>query len=814
MKFKYRLSAGALLSLSISAATFQTHAQPDADLALLAAPELALYAGRDTVIPIMRLNESMVDITLDGRIDEAIWQQIPPISGMGIVEPETLAEAPYNTEIRLFYTDRGLYIAVDMEQPAETLVRRITGRDNRNVNRDRISITLDSSGEGQYGYWMSLALGDNQLDGTILPERQYSSEWDGAWYGATAQTDTGWSAEFLIPWGQLSMPSREGRRHIGFYAERIVAHMNQNWAWPAIAKSDPIFLSNFPLLQMEGVDPRQQWSLFPYVSTTYDEVASDVETRTGVDVFWRPSSNFQLTATLNPDFGSAQSDNVVVNLTASETFFPENRLFFQEGQEVFNATPRATGASGKRFSLINTRRIGGRPPRPDLPPGQGLDARQRIENADLMGALKATGQSGNIRYGVLGAMEDDTDYRVGGQRVTADGRDFAAVRVLYEDSHNATYRGLGYLGTRVNHPDVDARAHAVDFHYLTTSGRWNIDGQLVTSDNQDVGTGYGAYADVVYRPRQGFRHTVNLTYLDDSIDVNAFGFQERNNVWEIWYRFEWIKTDLDLVRDIRVNPFIRYEENLDGDRTNNALPVVSTTVTLNNLDRINAGIQYFPKRYDDLNSFGNGTFAVAERTNYNISYTTNTARRVSVEVGYNASGEFAGGRSHRYNTGVTWRPVDNFNVAAEVSYEDRDGWLLHQRGQEFTAFDSTQWRTDLRTEYYLTANQQFTAALQWVGIRAIEDRFYHLPADAPTRNRDLIQVEKPNVTPDDFALSQLNFQLRYRWQIAPLSDLFIVYTKNDNRRRELLDFNDQFSDSWRDPLVSQLVVQLRYRFGT
>ena len=54
-----------------------------------------------------------------------------------------------------------------------------------------------------------------------------------------------------------------------------------------------------------------------------------------------PSSNLQLTATVNPDFGSVESDDVVVNLTAYETFFPEKRLFFLEGNEVFVTTPRS-----------------------------------------------------------------------------------------------------------------------------------------------------------------------------------------------------------------------------------------------------------------------------------------------------------------------------------------------------------------------------------------------------------------------------------------------------------------------------------------
>lgn len=779
-----------------------------------AATETVPRLGAETRLPLQRLPDD-VDIRLDGNLDDSAWQGLTEYTGFGVVEPETLAPAPYRTRLRVFYNDRGIYIGVDMEQPSDTLVRRITARDNREVNRDRVSITLDSSGEGQYGYWVSLALGDNQLDGTILPERQYNSQWDGAWYGATSETANGWSAEFYIPWGQLAMPSRDEDREIGFYAERVVAHLNQNWSWPAIAKSDPVFLSNFPRMQLDGVNPTQQWSLFPSVASTYDEIDSEWRHRTGADIFWRPSTNFQMTATINPDFGSAEADDVVVNLTASETFFPEKRLFFQEGQEIFNVTSRANGSSGKRFTILNTRRIGGRPRSPDLDPGESLTARQRITNADLIGAVKATGQLGRVRYGLLSAVEDETRYNVGGQRIEQEGRDFTAFRVLYEDAAGgAAYRGLGYIGTLVAHPDSDAEVHAVDYRYLTQGGIWSFDGAVVTSDSDENGQGYGTFTDIVYSPRQGFKHTLNLTYLDDTIDINDFGYQDRNNVWEAWYRFEWIKTNLGWARDIRVSPFLRYEESLDGDRTNNAVPVISTTITLNNLDRVNLSFQHFPKRYDDLNSFGNGTFATRERLNASANYSTNTALPFSWEVGFGRSEEFASGDSYRYDLGMNWRPLPNINFAANVNYQDRDGWLLHQGGQNFTAFETSQWESNFRFEYYLTAKQQLSAGLQWVGIKALGDRYFRLPANAPTRNRDLIEVDQHSATPGDFSISQMNFQLRYRWEIAPLSDLFIVYNRNANRRAGLFDFSDQFDDSWQNPLVSQLVIKLRYRLGT
>jgi hypothetical protein len=772
--------------------------------------------GREMRLTLQQLPDN-IDINLDGRLDDAVWAQVEPFGGMGVVEPETLVPAPYDTRFRVFYTMRGIYIGAFMEQPPETLVRRITARDNRDVTRDRITFTLDTSGEGQMGYWVSLALGDNQLDGTILPERQYNSQWDGAWNGATAQTDEGWSAEFFIPWGQLAMPYQEGSRQIGLYSERIVAHLDQSWAWPTIAKSDAIFMGNFPLLELQGVNPRQQWSLFPSIASTYDEIDSDWEHRTGVDVFWRPSSNFQLTATLNPDFGSAEADDVDVNLTASETFFPEKRLFFQEGQEIFNTSARSNNSTGKRFTILNTRRIGGRPPAMnDLPPGVSLSARERLQNADLLGAVKATGQYGRMRYGILAASEDDTRF-VGsdGNRYEQSGRDFTAFRMLYEDQGGgAAYRGLGYIGTMVAHDQSDAAVHAIDFKYLTQGGIWNFDGQVVTSDSDAKGQGYGAFTDIIYTPRVGFKHTLNLTYMDDTIDINDFGYQDRNNAWEAWYRFEYVKTGFTRIRDIRFNPFLRYEENLDGDRTNNALPVLSTTITLNNLDRLNLSFQHFPKRYDDLNSFGNGSFATRERTNYSFSYTTNTAAAVSYNVGAGRSTEFAGGYSESYDAGVTWRPMPNFSMSATVKYQDRDGWLLHQSGQDFTTFQTDQWDTSFKMEYYISAHQQLTMGLQWVGIKALEDRFFILPKDAPTRNRDLIEGAKPPGPTDSFSISNMNFQVRYRWEIAPLSDLFVVYSRAGNQRRNIFSFGDQFNNVWEEPLDSKLVIKLRYRLGT
>ena len=78
----------------------------------------------------------------------------------------------------------------DLEQPKDTLIKRLSGRDvYAGLNRASINLTLDTSGEGLYGFWFGINLGDSLMDGTVLPEYRFSNEWDGPWRGASVETD-------------------------------------------------------------------------------------------------------------------------------------------------------------------------------------------------------------------------------------------------------------------------------------------------------------------------------------------------------------------------------------------------------------------------------------------------------------------------------------------------------------------------------------------------------------------------------------------------------------------------------------------------
>ena len=64
-----------------------------------------------------------------------------------INEPKIQVDGPLNeavaTRVKIFQNSLGLYFGIDMDQPKETLVRRLSGRDSGLSNRDSINITLE-----------------------------------------------------------------------------------------------------------------------------------------------------------------------------------------------------------------------------------------------------------------------------------------------------------------------------------------------------------------------------------------------------------------------------------------------------------------------------------------------------------------------------------------------------------------------------------------------------------------------------------------------------------------------------------------------
>ena len=785
-------------------------------LAVLLSTLVSSYVSAqvDSNNPVLsKIPQSEARITLDGVLDEPVWQTLPIIDGMKVIQPDTLEPAPLETHTRIFYNERGLYVGVMNYQNPDTLVARMSSRD-AGVQRDGYVISIDPSGEGLYGYFMRINLPGTFSDGTILPERQINRQWDGPWDAVTKEVEDGWVAEIYIPWSMMTLPQSGQTRTIGLYTERMVASKAETYSWPALPSTAGEYLSGFQKFELSGVNPATQFTFYPYASTTFDDIKNETDYRVGADLYWKPSSNLQISATLNPDFGTVESDDVVVNLSAFETFFEEKRAFFLEGQDVFNTSPRDGGGGASPTTLLNTRRIG-RQAMFDVPSDVNVIATDVSRPSDLLGAMKLTGQNGKWRYGTLLAAEDESilrGTRADGSKVRleAEGRDFAIARLLYEDTAYGGRRSVGWFGSALSHPDRDVVVNGVDLHYFSSDTRWAWDGQLVHSDVQGV-TGSGVYFDMNYRPERGVQHELIGTYFDDSIELNDIGFLQRNDLSQLDYTFSKTESNLPGLRTRTRSFDIKNQWNTDGRPVRLGF-FVSQDLSFTDNSSFGAQGRYFPARVDDRLSRGNGTFKIPERWSLNMNWRSDRSRPLSIGAGVEFGQEDLGDSRITYNGGLTWQPNGSFSVDANLRYVDSDGWLVHQGAGRITAFESNEWGPRLEMDYFITTKQQLRFSLQWTGIKAFEDRFYQVDA---TKVDSLVETGKLLASSDDFAVSRLSFQARYRWELAPLSDLFFVYTRGGNLARTFEDdFSGMMAHAWTDEIVDNWVLKLRYRLGS
>jgi hypothetical protein len=105
--------------------------------------------------PSVQVVSSPASITLDGRLDEAVWRQAPVIK-LVQQSPRPGQLTPFKTEIRIIVTRDHIYFGVSCKDPkprrnaVHTLQRDQNSEDSK--GDDTISIVLDPYGDRRTGY--------------------------------------------------------------------------------------------------------------------------------------------------------------------------------------------------------------------------------------------------------------------------------------------------------------------------------------------------------------------------------------------------------------------------------------------------------------------------------------------------------------------------------------------------------------------------------------------------------------------------------------------------------------------------------------
>ncbi len=720
-------------------------------------------------------------VTIDGCIDPDEWRGAQHITDFRKTQPLNGKPASLRTEAWVLATPEGLAVAFRNIQPPE--VPRTYQRTRRDENAvvDRVNVMLDFNGDGRTGYDFTLTLTNGITDAVITNESKLNNDWDGLWQHAVSEDEEGWSAEILIPWHTAPMRKAvDSKRVIGLYLDRVIGSTGERVAWPVASFSRTRFLSEFNMVEVPAYN-QSLLSVTPHAVGIYDNVDGHSRIKSGADLLWKPNSQTQLTATFRPDFGQVESDDLVVNFSAEETFFSDKRPFFTENRGLFDF-----GMLLDDSQLIYTRRVGGA-----ADDGSGA--------SQIDGALKLTGSLGSTHYGVMAAQEEGEA-----------GRLFSALR-LDQDFGAHT---LGMLATQVDRPWLDREASVLGVnHRWRPNERLMVKSNLIGSAIDQYGQtrrGSGATMAVDYEVGNGWSHQWYAMHFDDTLDVNDFGYLPRNSLnyghWELRRRAVHLPdTSAYSSREWRVRA-----NATNSDHGLSLRRQLRVTLKSNLRDGGNETVELSMNGagHDDLLTRRHGAMRTAPYPV--LSWERSRPRKGDWAWKANAkiSGNDLSG-TDRLGYKVYGEPTyflsNALSIFAGITYESNPERLIWQRSNLIGSFNATSLQLAAGMAWNIGSRQEFRVRLQALGLDASLRQAY--------RVNDRMRAAATNDPVEDFSIRNLGLQIRYRYELAPLSDLYVVYGRGGySLDQDAAPVGRQFVDSFSLRDSEQLMVKLAYRF--
>ena len=320
--------------------------------------------SRQLVSSKIHIQRTTQPIKIDGRLDESVWSEADLAADFRQQEPNEGAPASEKTEVRLLFDEKYIYVGIHAfdSEPSRISSRELV-RDASFSNDDKVEVILDTYYDRRNAYRFAVNPLGTQQDALITDEgRDVNLSWDAPWISAAQIDQTGWTVEIAIPLTTLRF--KEGAITWGLNFARIIRRKNEENLWTSWQRSFGLerISQAGQLTGVEAIKRRRLIDIKPYSSGGWREgvpligrpgIDAGVEGKFGLEVAKigiTPSLTAEFTG--NPDFGQAEVDTQVVNLSRFSVFFPEKRDFFLENAGIF-----LFGRGGAN-QLFFTRRIG------------------------------------------------------------------------------------------------------------------------------------------------------------------------------------------------------------------------------------------------------------------------------------------------------------------------------------------------------------------------------------------------------------------------------------------------------------------------
>ncbi len=351
----------------------------------------------------------------DGLVDEDFWETIKPATKFIQQNPDEGVESTEITEVRVGFDDTNLYFGIIcLDSEPENIVVTQNRRDGSLIDTDSVQILIDAYNDGQNAFIFGTSPTGIEFDAQVTKAGQtrgsrggpsraggtrgggggaqrggaaaFNLNWDGVWNVRSQITARGWESEIIIPFRTLRYKPGTDQTW-GLNISRNLRRRNELSFWSPVSRAFQITQVEIAgLLRGLETSRHRNIKMLPYVigGVSQDfrraENRTDPEINGGLDIKYSLTPGLTLDATVNTDFAQVEVDDVQINLTRFDLFFPEKRPFFLENSGFFEfGTPQ-------EVEIFFSRRI-------------GIDENRQEVPIDVGGRI--SGKVGKFQVGLL-----------------------------------------------------------------------------------------------------------------------------------------------------------------------------------------------------------------------------------------------------------------------------------------------------------------------------------------------------------------------------------------------------------------------------
>lgn len=699
--------------------------------------------GQDQFIITSTRLTSDSDLIIDGNIEDHIWQQTPFVTGFTQSAPLDGMPASERTEIKVAYSDKYIYIAAKAYDSSPDSITANLFRRDGNYASDWVYVNIDSYNDNRTAFTFAANPLGVQKDIMYYDDTQEDILWDAVWEVKTKIVDDGWNAEFRIPLSQLRFTSRSSEQTWGINFQRRIARRSEISFWARTPREEFGLVSKFGDLEgVSNLERPARLEIMPYTLTEYtrDDTGSDInpfyeqndfEYKVGGDIKYGITSDFTLTATLNPDFGQVEADPATINLTEFELFFEERRPFFLEGGDIFNFGGTTSQNSYRNHTNFYSRRIGRTP----FAVNEGLtqveqngeasniDFTSRNPVTTIAGAAKVSGKTENgLSLGILNSYtleesinyydfsndrrgsfiaEPATNYFVGrirqdltkvdaqiGGFVSTVNRNFtenflkdfmhsSSTQVGLDAQYYWKERNWGASGV-LSMSSVNGSRNALLRTQQTSARYFNrIDSEGLSVDSSLTNlNGYFGEFSIGKYSGSGLRYSFTYSEMSPEYEINDIGFLERADYRAPHYYLEYLNVESDLFQFYLLWANVSHAWNFDGDMIFNYYSLAGY-FQLNNLWTVFSTVGVTGKFYNDRIARGGPTMRRPKDWNTYLQITSDASK----DIFWDASTSYRSDASGEYQ--VTFDLGLNARLASNVQVKVAPGYLKSKDNDQY-----------------------------------------------------------------------------------------------------------------------------------